>query len=167
MTIRPERPSDLGAIDAIHRAAFAGHPHSKGAEGAIVRALRRRGTLAVSLVAELDGAPVGHIAISPVRISDGTSGWYGLGPLAVRPVNQRSGIGQRLVLGAMHWLRTSGALGCLVVGEPAYYARFGFLPNARLRFPGVPPEFFQTLCFGGTTPQGCVTYDEAFGEARQ
>ncbi len=162
LLIRDELPSDFSSIDEVNRAAFEHDPHSLHNEQAIVRALRAAGLLTISRVAELDGQVAGHVAISPVSISDSTPGWYGLGPVAVTPGYQGRGIGQKLVREALGRLRSLGGAGCVVLGNPKYYSRFGFRPNPALVLPGVPPEYFQTLTFTGTEPKGEVTYHESF-----
>jgi len=162
LTIRTEAPGDLSSIDEIHREAFESDPHSRHDEAAIVRALRTSGQLTISLVAEQEGEVVGHIAISPVAIADGTRDWYGLGPLAVVPKHQGCGIGQRLVRETLQRLHDSGAAGCVLLGDPEFYARFGFKPNAALLLPGVSPGYFQSQWFAGAAPQGVVTYHESF-----
>ena len=85
-TIREERPGDEQAITALVDAAFRDAPHSDGTEAAIVERLRADGDLALSLVAA-EGSLVGHVAFSPVTLSDGTARWYGLGPVAVSPAS--------------------------------------------------------------------------------
>ncbi|MBS0505082.1 MAG: N-acetyltransferase [Proteobacteria bacterium] len=162
MEIRDERPADAAAIRAVVTAAFATAPHSSGTEAAIVDALREAGALTLSLVAEEDGEVVGHIAFSPVMADGSEGGWYGLGPVSVRPDFQTKGIGQALVRVGLERLKESGAFGCVVLGDPAYYARFGFLNDPALRYPGVPPEYFQMLIFAGARPSGDVSYHAAF-----
>jgi len=124
--IRPESPADAPAIFAVTEAAFRTAAHSAGTEQFIVNALRRAGALAISLAAELDGSVIGHVAVSPVTVSDGAPGWYGLGPISVLPQHQRSGVGSQLMRAALQALRDRGAAGCLLVGDPGYYRRFGF-----------------------------------------
>src|SRR5690606_18603384 len=114
------------AIHTLVAAAFDGHPHSDGSEPAIVDRLRADGDLTISLVAEDGGEIVGHIAFSPVTISDGNEGWFGLGPVAVAPQRQREGIGAALIEHGLALLRERGSAGCVVLGDPAYYGRFGF-----------------------------------------
>ena len=160
--IRPETPADTTAIDAVTVAAFANAEHSSHTEQFIVAALRRSGQLTVSLVAEQSGAIVGHVAISPVTIADADIDWYGLGPVSVVPPLQNRGIGTQLIEEALNQLRALGAAGCVVLGEPAYYARFGFEATAALTLPGVPAEYFQALSFGTDAPQGTVAYHASF-----
>jgi putative acetyltransferase len=128
----------------------------------IVNALRAAGQLTVSLVADAEGAVIGHIAVSPVSIADGTSGWYGLGPISVAPEYQGKGVGSRLMREALRHLQEKGAAGCVVLGEPAFYGRFGFLARPPLSYPGAPPEYFQALSFGASKPHGMVSYHAAF-----
>ena len=93
MMIRNEISSDIPKIRALVTSAFEDAPHSIGAEAAIVDALRDGSALTISLVAEHEGEIVGHVAFSPIEIDGDTVDWYGLGPVAVRPDNQRRGIG--------------------------------------------------------------------------
>lgn len=160
--IRHELPSDVAAIEAVTVAAFLNVTHTDHTEQFIVNALRRAGRLSVSLVADDDGLIVGHVAVSPVTISDETVGWYGLGPISVTPARQGQGIGSRLVEQALRILRKSGASGCVVLGEPEYYSRFGFSATESLRLPDVPPSYFQALSFHGPRPRGTVSYDASF-----
>jgi len=160
--IRPELPSDSAAIHAVTAAAFLNAPHTAHTEQFIVDALRKADALTVSLVAEHGGEVVGQVALSPVSISDGSTGWYGLGPISVRPELQGKGIGSLLMQAALRRLREQGAAGCVLVGDPAYYSRFGFKPEPSLVLPDVPPQHFQALAFGPSLPRGVVTFHEAF-----
>jgi len=161
-TLRLETPEDADAIHDVVVQAFLTAPHTSGTEAFIVRELRAAGVLTVSLVADAQGAVVGHVAISPVTISDGSPHWYGLGPVAVRPSGQRLGTGRRLIEEALDRLRRLGAAGCVVLGEPEYYGRFGFRADPRLVLEGVPPQYFQALRFRDARAQGVVTYHPAF-----
>ena len=161
--IRPERAGDQSAIHNLVATAFAGQPHSDGSEPGIVDRLRADGDLAISLVAEDGGETVGHVAFSPVTISDGSEGWFGLGPVAVAPERQREGIGAALIERGLTLLHERGAAGCVVLGDPAYYARFGFAHDPALAYPGPPAEYFQRLVIGTSGARGEVTYAPAFG----
>lgn len=162
IVIRRETASDAEAIGAVTAAAFRSAPHASGTEASIVATLRRAGALALSLVAEGDEGVVGHVALSPVSISDGTPGWFGLGPISVAPEWQHRGIGARLMREALRLLRERGAAGCVLVGDPAFYGRFGFRAEPGLVLPDVPPEYFQALTFGLPLPRAGVTFHEAF-----
>ena len=97
MQILPESPGDRDAIFTLTQAAFKDHPHSAHTEGHIIDALREAGALTLSLAAWDGDEMVGHVAFSPVAVSDGSRDWYGLGPLAVRPDRQRRGVGAALL----------------------------------------------------------------------
>lgn len=161
-TIRPERRGDEEAIREVTRQAFASHPYSHQTEHFIVAALRKAGALSISLVAEEAGQVVGHIAFSPALIDDGSSGWYGLGPVSVIPRLQRKGIGRALIERGLAALRGFGARGCVLVGDPALYKRFGFANTPALVLDGVPPEFFQSLPLGDFSARGKVKFHPAF-----
>lgn len=162
MQIRPERPQDIAAVHALTREAFANAPHRDGTEQDIIDALRAAGALSVSLVAEDEDALVGHVALSPVTLSDGSEGWYGLGPISVAPAQQGRGVGSALMRAALSALRERAAAGCVLLGDPAYYGRFGFRADSRLRLPGVPAEYFQAVLLDGTWPDADVGYHPAF-----
>ena len=162
MTTRHETPADGPLITAVIHRAFAGHPHSRGTEAAIVHQLRTHGALTVSLVGELDGEVRGHVVASPVTIGGMPSNWYGLGPVAVDPASQLRGLGTRLVNDCLAALRRLGASGCVVLGAPSYYARFGFRPLPGLVYPGPPADHFMAHSFDGSRPAGEVGYHPAF-----
>lgn len=166
MTIRNEQPQDIEAISRLTEAAFRNEEYSSHTEHFIVNALRRTGQLSISLVAAEHDEILGHVAISPVSISSGVTGWYGLGPISVRPDRQGKGIGSALMKAALQQLRQQGAAGCVVLGDPAYYGRFGFKAHPGLELPDVPPEYFQALSFTGELPVGVVKYAAAF-DARE
>jgi putative acetyltransferase len=163
LQIRDERHEDTDAIRTLTRAAFLDAPHSAGTEAAIVDALRDAGALAISLVAVEKGAVVGHVAFSAVTIDGQPQGWFGLGPVSVEPSRQRAGVGRALIREGLGRLRAMGAGGCVVLGEPAYYGRFGFVSDPALTYPGVPPEYFQCLVLSGDHPSGVVAYHAGFG----
>lgn len=160
--IRDETNGDVAVITEVTVAAFATLEISNRTEQFIIQALRSAGALTLSLVAEVDGRVVGHIAFSPVAISDGTKDWYGLGPLSVLPEYQRRGIGKALMQEGLSRLKKLGAKGCCLVGHPHYYKRFGFENVTGLVHEGVPQEVFFALSFDGHFPQGDVMFHEGF-----
>ncbi|MCU9948494.1 GNAT family N-acetyltransferase [Pseudomonas sp. PDM13] len=162
LTLRHETEADITAIERLTADAFRTAPHSSHTEQFIVNALRRAGQLSVSLVAEKDGELVGHVAVSPVTLSSGAHGWYGLGPISVLPALQGRGIGSHLMHAALAELRAMGAAGCVLLGEPGYYGRFGFAVQPGLELPGVPAEYFQALLLEGEWPVAEVSYHKAF-----
>lgn len=172
MIIRDEQPDDVALIRTVVKEAFRTAPARPGqvrgpdagkVEVAIVDGLRRAGALTLSLVATLDGDElVGHVAFSPVKIDGRHDGWFGMGPVAVWPECQRTGVGSKLVRAGLERLRESRARGVVVLGDPAYYGRFGFRAQDRLRYPGPPTSHFMALGFEGTIPAGVVAYHSAF-----
>lgn len=207
MDIRTERPDDVAAIRILTRAAFEHAPHSSRTEAAIVDALRAAGVLTLSLVAIDEGERIGHAAFSPVTIAGVADGWFGLGPLSVRPDRQRRGIGRALVRAGLAALRSRGAptganpgeynagtpaqagvqespgraldarlrgvtkdearvhvraLGCVVLGDPAYYGALGFESDPELTYGDVPPGYFRRIVFGDALAKGDVAYHPAF-----
>ncbi|WP_416797779.1 GNAT family N-acetyltransferase [Ciceribacter azotifigens] len=162
MILRPERPGDEAVIGAVTAAAFEGHPHSDGSEPRIIERLRAAGVLTLSLVAEEEGEVVGHVAFSPVTFSGGEQGWFGLGPISVRPDRQGQGIGSNLVREGLRRLQEDGAMGCVLVGEPAYYQRFGFSTEHDLTTPGVPREYLLALPLNDPVPSGIVAFHPGF-----
>ena len=132
--LRHETADDIAAIEAVTTAAFADAPHTSHTEQFIVRALRAANELTLSIVAEEHGRVVGHVALSPVTITHEhrrkTEGWYGLGPISVLPPRQGRGIGSRLMEQALSELRAMQAAGCVLLGDPTYYTRFGFQAHA-------------------------------------
>lgn len=170
--LRHETPDDIAAIEAVTTTAFADAQHTSHTEQFIVHALRAANELTLSIVAETLNQIVGHVALSPVTITDAhshkTTGWHGLGPISVLPAWQGQGIGSRLMKQALAELRAMRAMraaGCVLLGEPAYYARFGFQAHAGLQLPGVPPGYFMALALYGPVPEGVAHYSDAFNAA--
>jgi putative acetyltransferase len=161
--IRPEIPADAAAISSVITSAFLEAEHSGGNEAAIVDKLREAASLSVSLVATENDRIVGHVAFSPVTVDGRSEGWFGLGPVAVVPERQGHGIGSALIEAGVDQLRVRSSRGCVVLGEPAYYGRFGFVHEANLSLHGVPPEYFQSLMFQEQPCAGLVKYHPAFG----
>jgi putative acetyltransferase len=162
ITIRNETDDDVNAITEVTVAAFETLEISSHTEQFIIAALRTAKALTVSLVAEIDGRVIAHIAFSPVTISDGTRGWYGLGPVSVLPAHQRQGIGKALIREGLSRLKDMNAQGCCLVGHPDYYRKFGFKNTSGLVHEGVPKEVFFALSFHEHTPQGIVAFHEGF-----
>ena len=155
IVIRSETDADVSAISEVIVAAFKTLEISNHTEQFIIAELRAAKALAVSLVAELDGHLIGHIAFSPVTISDGTRNWYGLGPVSVLPEYQRQGIGKALIREGLSRLKDMNAQGCCLVGHPDYYKKFGFKNMfkrylaARQPFPAFTIPGIQIQSIGG------------------
>jgi putative acetyltransferase len=162
LLVRSETDADVGAIAEVTVLAFKTLQISNHTEQFIIAALRASDALTVSLVAEMEGRVVGHIAFSPVSMSDGSAGWYGLGPVSVLPEYQRQGIGGALIREGLSRLQGLGARGCCLVGHPEYYKRFGFRNTRGLGHEGVPEEVFFAMSFDGHMPQGIVEFHAGF-----
>ena len=123
--IRDERASDADSIRAVHRSAFP-----TDYEGRLVDGLRTADKLTMSLVAEVGDEIVGHVAFSPVSL-EGTSGGLGLAPVAVLETHRRHGIAAALIRTGLEICKRDGAPFVVVLGDPAYYSRFGFGPAGK------------------------------------
>lgn len=162
MIIRPEQPPDYAQIAAITDAAFAQMRFSSGRERLIIEQLRTANALSLSLVAEVEGQLVGHVAFSPATAADGSRPWFALGPVAVSPPVQRQGIGSALINRGLEMLVQDGALGCILVGNPNYYQRFGFVVSPAHAPPNQPAEYFMLKRFGATGPVGTLSFHTVF-----
>jgi putative acetyltransferase len=160
--IRNEIDADVDAITEVTAAAFKTLEISNHTEQFIIEALRADSALTVSLIAEVDGHVVGHVAFSPVTLSDGTQNWYGLGPVSVLPEHQRKGIGKSLILEGLSRLKGLNAKGCCLVGHPDYYRKLGFKNVSGLVHEGVPQQVFLAMSFDGQIPQGTVNFHDGF-----
>lgn len=161
--IRPEVPDDGVAIYNLNVAAFDGRTE----EAELVDALRQDGDLLLSLVAVEGHDIVGHIAFSRVTIdsADGLEGGVVLAPVGVRPDRQGHEVGSRLIEAGFAELHRRGESVVVVVGNPAYYTRFGFSVELGVSYPNVySGQHFMALILPDTTtpPVGPVGYPEAF-----
>lgn len=162
INIRAERNDDVRAIERVIIEAFKNHPHSVQTEHKIVAGLRTDNALSASLVAEVNNVVIGHIAFSKVKINGKFIEWYGLAPVSVKPEYQKQGVGSLLVLSGLNAIRELNGKGCVLLGEPEYYKRFGFKAHSHIVFKGVPPEYFQSILLSGDMPKGNVEYHNAF-----
>lgn len=163
ITIRSEEAADAARIREVTELAFREAAHTCGREHLLVGELRESGALTLSLVAVSDLGIVGHVAASPVIVSNATGEWFGIGPISVLPPCQRQGIGSRLMDSALARLRARGARGCVLVGDPRFYARFGFESDRSLVVAGVPAEVTLSLRFTRCDDHGTARFHEAFG----
>lgn len=163
LRIEPERPGDADPISRLTTAAFLPMPYSSGDEARVVEALREAGALTFSLVAlTAEGDLVGHIAFSPVRIDGQPGDWYGLGPVSVAPAMQGRGVGSALIHDGLERLRGLAAAGCVLLGNPDYYRRFGFQSDPALTYQGQANRYFQRLVLKGPPPTGDASFHPAF-----
>lgn len=156
--IRTETENDFRAIHDLTKRAFQGKRYSDGTEQDLINNLRADGALTLSFVAEQDRIIVGHVALSPAFASDGSTGWYALGPIAVEPARQRQGIGGKLINEAMFCLTAMTAKGCIVIGDTNYYSRHGFVPRPDLAPKGEPAEHYMVRHLVDGTPDCVVSF---------
>lgn len=127
MLIRVEIPVDAPGIDALLRQAFKGDD-----EAELVQQLREDGLLTLGMVATDDeGGVVGYVAFSPVDVGGEDRQWVALAPLAVEENLRRQGLAEKLVYEGLDSLNEFGYAAVVVLGDPDYYQRFGFVPAAR------------------------------------
>ncbi|MHC6527970.1 MULTISPECIES: GNAT family N-acetyltransferase [unclassified Vibrio] len=169
MQIRTEEKKDHETIGALTYAAFKDHPHhAPGAEPSehlSIKRLRDKGALVLSLVAEADDELIGHIAFSPITIDGQPCNWLALAPVSVAPDSQGLGIGSALIRAGLGCLKEQGVDGVVLIGEPNYYRRFGFLAHPHLTVKGIPAEYFMIQSLRGNNdniPSGEVGFDLAF-----
>lgn len=167
MRIRDETIGDIPAISRLVTEALLLLAQSTGTEARIVERLRADGALALSLVAEDESEDevIGYLAASAARIGT-QDGWSLIGPLVVLPSRHRQGIGTALMAEALSRLRATSR-GAGLVGDPAYYGRFGFRAFPGLSVAGCPPEVVQALPFDGIEPRGELIHHPAFGLDQQ
>ena len=160
--IRPECADDYAAIYYVTKRAFAPMPFSDGDEQELIGRFRDAGVLALSLVADMDGSVIGQITLTPAFAADGSPGWFALGPIAVAPEYQNMKIGGKLMEAGIAWLREQDSAGCVLVGNPAYYNRFGFERYPALAPEGEPAEYYQILPLRVKEPSVVVGFHPLF-----
>ena len=166
MLVRRERPEDVPAIEAVTTAAFGKPGEGEPVETPLLRALRSDpGWLpAYSLVAEdAGGAVIGHVVCTRGDV-DGTPA-LGLGPISVAPARQRTGVGSALLHAVLAAAEAGGERLVCLLGDPAYYGRFGFVPAAGLGIASPEPEwgaYFQARPLAPDPPRGTFAYAEPF-----
>ena len=143
-----ERPSDVDAVDQLTADAF-GQP----LESQLVQALRRNGGLTLSAVARLAGIPIAHVGYSPLQVGGQSTSppVLALAPVSVAPQHQRRGHGSALIRWSLDLLKSRGCPAVIVLGEPAFYSRFGFhaASDFSIHCPfEVPGEYFMALELG-------------------
>jgi putative acetyltransferase len=162
-SIRPERPGDEAAIRDITMRAFVGRPYSDGDEADVIDRLRADGDLVLSLVAVSAGTVIGQVTFSAARLSNGETGWFVLGPIAVAPERQGEGVGRALIAAGEASVRQLGGKGMTVLGDPEIYSRFGFVRDTPMRQEDELGAFLQVKTFGPAIPDTTIRYARAFG----
>lgn len=158
MNVRDEGPADHDAIHHLIKQAFG-----RESEAVLVDALRRNGDIVSALVAEQDGRIVGHAVLSRLISPDGS---LALGPVSVLPGHRRQGAGAALIQASIEQAGTAGWEAIFVLGDPAYYERFGFRSETAIGFETpYPVQYFMALGLkkGALLARcGAVEYPEAF-----
>ena len=158
MNVRDEDPADHGAIRNLIEQAFG-----RDSEAVLVDALRRNGDIVGALVAEQDGRIVGHAVLSRLISPDGS---LALGPVSVLPGRQRQGAGTALIQASITQASAAGWEAIFVLGDPAYYERFGFRSETAIGFETpYPIQYFMALELtkGALLARcGAVEYPQAF-----
>lgn len=160
--IRPESPDDIEAISKVIILAFEGKPYAAGDEAELVLRLRDLGDLAASLVAVCEGEVVGQICFSRAELEGRFCGWYALGPISVLPIYQGQGVGSALMREGLQRIADLGGEGCVLVGDPRYYCRFGFVVAPAHCPDHEPAQYFQVKQIGGKNPVGKFSFHPAF-----
>ena len=156
MLVRSEKLDDRSAIREIVVEAFGG-----AQEAELIDGLRGAGVLAISLVAEIDGRVCGHVAVSHLKSPSRT---LALAPLAVTNTRRRQGVGAALVRRAIDIAKVEGSEMIFVLGDPAYYRRFGFTAETAAPFRSLyaGPHFMALKLADGEIAAAPVIYDDAF-----
>lgn len=162
MLVSEARRDDKAAIYQLIQSAFADKDFSSGTEGPIVDALREAGDLTLSLVAKRAGVLIGYIAFSPASVGNQSENIYALGPVAVEPALRYKGIGTALIHAGIKRLKAMEARACVLVGNPHYYQRFGFVGDCGLRSGQLPQSYVQALVWGAPLAAGEISFAPAF-----
>lgn len=162
MKIRKEHPADYQAIRQVTELAFQGKEYAGGDEQDIINRLRATNALTLSYVAVDNETIVGHIAFSPAIAEDRSAPWFALGPVSVMPEQQRKGIGSALIRQGLSELKKTGALGCILTGDPAFYKKFDFNLKPENAPANEPKEYFMVKLFTPFEPIGSFSFHSAF-----
>ena len=160
--VRHEKSEDWAEISELTRRAFEPMEYSNGDEQEMINALRSSGRLALSLVVEYRGSLVGHVAFSKGVCVSSPTDWYALGPISVEPKFQKRGIGTALIEAGLSQLKSIRSLRCVLVGDPNYYQRFGFVLAPKFSPPRQPAEYFMMQMFGKDEAPSGLDFDPAF-----
>jgi len=168
--IRPEKPADYPEIKRINDVAFG-----QQTEGILIEKLRLEPAYIrdLSLIALLNGKPVGHILFFPVNIENGEQSTpsLSLAPMAVDPAYQNQGIGSQLVEYGIRQARDAGVSSLVVLGHPGFYPRFGFMPASRWGITSpweLPEDVFMAMELSDDALKGVsgkVIFSSVFNEA--
>ncbi|WP_319568517.1 GNAT family N-acetyltransferase [Cohaesibacter marisflavi] len=166
MEIRKETAADFDAIMNVTLAAARQHQLGKQNGYFTLNELRKSGLVTLSLVAEVDGTIVGHVAFCPVRVSGGDKGWYALGPVSVLPECLSQGIRKALIAEGLEMLRQMHGKGVALVGDPDYFKPLGFMNAPEMASVKDMADEFLIMSFDNRMPYGRMEFPEGFFAAR-
>ena len=162
LVIRPAEKKDFAGVGSLLDASFGGD-----AERRLVECLRADGDVVLELVATHEGELFGHVLFSRLAVvgPEGRFDAVALAPLATLPARQRTGVGRSLVENAHHLLREAGEKLSVVLGDPAYYGRFGYgHPRAAGFESDYQCDALQALAWGNAPTSGRLVYSHAFAD---
>nr|WP_321459302.1 N-acetyltransferase [uncultured Cohaesibacter sp.] len=167
MEIRRETAADFDAIMNVTLAAAKQHQIGQQNGYQTLTALRRSGQLTLSLVAEIEGTIVGHVAFCPVHVSGGDKGWYALGLMSVLPECQSQGIRKALIAEGIEMLRAMHGKGVAIVGDPDYFGPLGFMTAPQMSYGrsnanNLLADDFMVMSFDDRLPYGRMEFPEGF-----
>jgi putative acetyltransferase len=160
LVIRRAEARDREAIFALETAAFG-----QDGEAKLVEALVANGDVVLELVATHEMEIVGHILFSRLRVEadGGSADAVALAPLAVQPKRQKTKVGTALIENGHHLLREAGETLSVVLGDPAYYGRFGYTHERAAGFESdYQCDALQALAWGDAPSTGRLVYSKAF-----
>lgn len=169
LIIRAEKTTDIEPINQLILLAFANHPHQDPnlgvTEHLIVQNLRQSAALTISLVAEYQAQIIAHVAFSPIQVNHQKSNYHVMAPVSVLPEFQNCGVGTQLIKNGLIKLQQFNSDGCVVLGDPEYYQRFGFHHNHKFSAKGAPKPYFMAQSFTDhhhLNNAAEITFHEAF-----
>lgn len=167
MEIRKETPADFDAIMNVTLAAARQHQVGKQNGYFTLNALRKAGLLTLSLVAEIEGTIVGHVAFCPVHVSGGDKGWYALGPVSVLPECLSQGIRKAMIAEGLEMLRQMHGKGVALVGDPDYFKPLGFMSAPQMASAKDMADEFLIMSFDDRMPYGRFEFPDGFLPSQQ
>jgi putative acetyltransferase len=166
VSVRREEPRDAARVRTVVVAAFgAAGADTEPVEAGLLDGLRADpASVTSSWVAEVDGEVVGHLVVVPVTVGEGTASAIGM--VAVDPAHQKAGHGGSLMSAALGDLIQTGETLVVVLGSPAYYGRFGFVPAPVVGVESAlyPSPYMQALPLRVAHPRGEIVYPRPYHE---
>lgn len=159
--IRDAEVGEAKVIEHLIAAAFAPKAFADESDASLPERLHNDGDLTASLVAVDQSGIIGQVALSPAAIGD-HAGWGCIGPISVKIDRQGQGIGGQLMVAAEHAARNAGFQGLVLLGDPRYYTRFGFVNDGGITYKDLSAAYVMYKTFKGNRPSGEVIFAAAF-----